>query len=168
MIECLIIFIVIVHWETWLLHSEKCSIQEVNSFWKVQFLKNIYPWLSFQQWKPEAYLRQAPQARCGPKCSHPKVNISRRALTVLDQVYIVPQVCSPYWSNRDPWADSSSCYLILAALIWGNLLYFWRIKTPGYYFSNKGPKPTSQRASGQLSFRTFVTKDRNKRPLWSC
>ena len=33
----------------------------------LKFLKNIHPWVLFQQWRPEAYLRQAPQARCGPK-----------------------------------------------------------------------------------------------------
>ena len=32
----------------------------------------------------------------GPKCSHPKVNISRRYLRVFDPECIVPKVCSLY------------------------------------------------------------------------
>ena len=44
----------------------------------------------FYQSRPEAYLRQAAQPRCGPKCSRPKVNISRRALRVFEAS------CSPY------------------------------------------------------------------------
>ena len=122
------------------------------------FLKNKDPWVLFQQWRPEAHLRQAAQRRCGPTCSRPKVNISRRALRVLDQVYIVPQVCSRYWSNRDPWAAAlSSFYFISAALIWRKLLYSWRIKTPGYYFCNEGPKPTCGKPrSGAVARRVVI------------
>ena len=67
-------------------------------------IKEYTPLGIISEIKAEAYLRQAAQRRCGPTCSRPKVNISRRVLRALDQVYIVPQVCSQYWSNRDPWA----------------------------------------------------------------
>ena len=80
----------------------KCSCIDLKE--TALFLKNKDPWVLFLQCRPKAYLRQAAQRRCGPTCSRPKVNISRRALRVLEQVYIVPQVCSQYWSNRDPWA----------------------------------------------------------------
>ena len=53
-----------------------------------------------------------------------------------------------YWSNRDPWAaDLNSFYLISATLTWGDLLYFWRIKTPGFFFLQWRPKAYLQQAA---------------------
>ena len=58
---------------------------------KLRFLKNIHPWLLFQQRRHEAYLRQAPQARCGPKWT-----ISRS-----EQYPEGPYMYSP-WSEQYP------------------------------------------------------------------
>ena len=48
--------------------------------------------------KPEAYLRQAPQARCGPKCSHPKVYSTRCKLKLLKNIH--PWVSFQQWSPK--------------------------------------------------------------------
>ena len=82
-----------------------------------KFLKNIHPWVLFQQWRPEGYLRQAPQARCGPKWT-----ISRS-----EQYPEGPYMYSPWslfniygrgqhllnkWSNRDPWAAAFRSFIL--------------------------------------------------------
>ena len=61
-------------------------------YWQFCVIRGCIFSLIFSTVVPKAYLRQAAQPRCDPKCSHPRVNISRRALRVLDQVCIVPQV----------------------------------------------------------------------------
>ena len=70
-----------------ILQTQCLQVQQACRIWLVQYINDSLR-ISSSIYELEAYLRQAAQPRRGPKCSHPKVNNSRRALRVFKTVCI--------------------------------------------------------------------------------